>query len=80
MKTRFSLLLSSLVLMGGCTIGPDYVKPSSTIPDAFHNAQGLAKPGTIDKNWWESFHDPILTQLVTKALESNYDLPFQTHS
>lgn len=74
MKLKSSLLLSSLLLMGGCTIGPDYVQPSSTIPDAFHNAQGLTKPGTIDKNWWESFHDPILTQLVTKALESNYDI------
>jgi multidrug efflux system outer membrane protein len=74
MKFKASLLLSSLLLMSGCSIGPDYVKPSSTIPDTFHNAQGLTNQGVIDKNWWESFHDPILTQLVTKALESNYDI------
>ena len=74
MKTKSSLLLSSLLLMGGCSIGPDYVKPTSSVPDLFHNAQEVAYQGVIDKNWWESFHDPVLTQLVTKALESNYDI------
>lgn len=74
MKINASLLLSSLLLISGCSIGPDYVKPESTIPDTFHNAQGLVKQEAIDKNWWERFHDPILTQLVIKALESNYDL------
>lgn len=74
MKTNSSLLLSSLLLLSGCSIGPDYVKPTSSVPDTFHNAQALVKPGVIDKNWWESFHDPILTQLVTKALVSNYDI------
>lgn len=74
MKTKSSLLLLSLLLMGGCSIGPDYVKPTSSVPDVFHNAQESVKAGVIDKTWWESFHDPILTQLVTKALESNYDI------
>ena len=74
MKTKSSLLLLSLLLMGGCSIGPDYVKPTSSVPDLFHNAQEVAYQGVIDKNWWESFHDPVLTQLVTKALESNYDI------
>lgn len=74
MKINSSLLLSSLLLLSGCSIGPDYVKPTSSVPDTFRNAQALTKSGEIDKNWWESFHDPILTQLVTKALESNYDI------
>lgn len=78
MKTKSSLLLSSLLLMGGCSIGPDYVKPTSLVPDAFHNGQENSKSGMIDKTWWESFHDPILTGLVTKALESNYDIAIST--
>ena len=77
MKTKSSLLLSSLLLMSGCSIGPDYIKPTSAVPDTFHNSdanQSDLKKGIIDKNWWESFHDPILTQLVTKALVANYDI------
>jgi multidrug efflux system outer membrane protein len=77
MKTKFSLLLSSLLFISGCSIGPDYIKPTSTVPDTFHNttaAQSDLQKGVIDKNWWESFHDPMLTKLVTKALESNYDI------
>lgn len=74
MKTKFSFLLSSLVLMGGCSIGPDYVKPTTTIPDTFQHEQGSAKQSMVDKNWWESFHDPLLTQLVARALISNYDI------
>ncbi|MDP1784788.1 MAG: TolC family protein [Sulfuricurvum sp.] len=77
MKINSSLLLSSLLLISGCSIGPDYLKPAIVTPDTFHNGdanQSLAKKGTIDKNWWESFHDPILTQLVTKALITNYDI------
>ena len=77
MKTKFSLLLSSILLISGCSIGPDYVKPTSSVPDTFHNttaANSDLQKGLIDKNWWESFHDPILTQLVTKALIANYDI------
>jgi multidrug efflux system outer membrane protein len=63
--------------MSGCSIGPDYVKPNTVTPETFHNTdanQSLIQKGMIDKNWWESFHDPILTQLVTKALITNYDI------
>lgn len=77
MNTNTSLLLASLLLMSGCSIGPDYVKPTSSTPEAFHSAeanQSTPQKVAIDKNWWESFHDPILTQLVTKALSSNYDI------
>ena len=75
MKTKLSLLLA--LLISGCSIGPDYVKPTSTVPDTFHNSdanQSDLKKAIIDKNWWESFHDPLLTQLVTKALIANYDI------
>lgn len=77
MKTKSLLLLSSLLFVSGCTIGPDYVKPTSSVPDTFHSAdanQSDLQKGVIDKSWWESFHDPILTQLINKALISNYDL------
>jgi multidrug efflux system outer membrane protein len=75
MKTKLSLLLA--LFISGCSIGPDYVKPTSTVPDTFHNSdanQSDLKKAIIDKNWWESFQDPLLTQLVTKALIANHDI------
>ena len=72
MKTKLSFILT--LFISGCGIGPDYVKPSTPAPASFHNEQGVAKQGMIDKKWWESFHDPVLTQLVTKAQIANYDI------
>lgn len=75
MKTNLSLLLA--LFISGCSIGPDYVKPVSAVPQTFHNSdtsQSIVQKATIDKNWWESFHDPLLTQLVTKALIANHDI------
>lgn len=77
MKIKFSLTLSAVVLMSGCSIGPDYKQPTVTPPAVFHHAdanQSITLTSSIDKNWWESFNDPILTDLVTKALMSNYDI------
>lgn len=77
MKINSYLAFASLLFVSGCSIGPDYAKPASSVPDAFYNAdvnQSDLQKGVIDKSWWESFRDPILTQLVTKALVSNYDI------
>ena len=59
-------------LLGGCALGPDYVRPELPKADAFPEAgQGGA---AISAEWWKSLGDPELDALVAKALLANTDL------
>jgi multidrug efflux system outer membrane protein len=70
MMPRFVLL--SAILLGGCTLGPDYVRPELPKADVFPEA---GKGGAaISAEWWKSFGDPQLDALVAKALVANADL------
>ncbi|MBN2870197.1 MAG: efflux transporter outer membrane subunit [Campylobacterales bacterium] len=64
-----SLVLT--LLLGGCTIGPDYAKPDIAVPEAFRDANGSA---AIDTRWWSRFNDPELSAAVEQALKTNDDL------
>jgi len=72
-----ALLLSSS-LTAGCMVGPDYKQPDA--PMAAHyisrsGSHGESSTSTysIDQ-WWEGFGDPLMSTLVTKALEQNLEL------
>lgn len=67
--TALSLALTA------CAVGPDYVKPASTMPQAFHHA-GLATtaaPPALEV-WWTHFNDPALTRIIERVLAQNLDL------
>ncbi len=56
------------VLVTGCTVGPDYVRPSIVAPDAYkETAAGwkVAQPRAdqLRGAWWEMFGDPQLNAL-----------------
>jgi NodT family efflux transporter outer membrane factor (OMF) lipoprotein len=62
----------------GCAVGPDY-RPAPISLGAFHNASAVrdmnrASPAPPLDQWWSGFHDPLLTQIVERALEQNLDL------
>lgn len=63
------------IFLGGCAIGPDYAKPSTTSPAAFRHADSNASLSySIDEQWWKNFNDPKLTESIEKALAHNHDL------
>ncbi len=65
------------LLLGGClAVGPDYRPPSFEAPSGFAEAPGPDRTNAVlpDTAWWESFQDPVLTDLVAKALASNLDV------
>jgi NodT family efflux transporter outer membrane factor (OMF) lipoprotein len=74
-----TLLLASASL-AGCAVGPDYKKPELAAPSSFVGTaavSGRAAPASIaadDAAWWSGFGDPILTDLVGKALSKNLDI------
>jgi multidrug efflux system outer membrane protein len=72
---NFSLSLILAGLLGGCAIGPDYVRPDITVPDTFVNHKtGASKDNAIDVQWWKTFGDDTLTQAVEQALNTNFDI------
>jgi len=71
-RASLALLLSTAAL-GGCMLGPDYRRPALEVPASYASLPGNATQ-TADTEWWKSFGDPVLDQLVTDALASNKDL------
>ncbi len=60
-------------------VGPDYKRPDSNIPTEFAIANNATAKqdqmsAPISSTWWELFQDPVLNDLVAKALENNTDI------
>lgn len=80
MKRKLSALLfagSSVVLLGGCMTGPDYVPPQMQVPDAWHQAVekdlDTKKPSAL-QSWWTLFGDDMLNDLIAEAATNNPNL------
>ncbi|MGE5946101.1 MAG: TolC family protein, partial [Betaproteobacteria bacterium] len=75
---RRTLLASLLALvLGGCMIGPDYVRPPADAPAAWRLSERDARD-LANTAWWEQFDDPVLNDLVDTALRENKDLMIAT--
>ena len=66
------------VLLTGCAVGPDYVRPDVRMPERFAGqaaVEGRQAAASADlAAWWTGFGDPQLTRYVALALEQNLDL------
>lgn len=81
MRARPHLLaVSSACYLAGCTVGPDFHRPDPGAPAAWWRSSpadvGSAPVpgGTVDASWWNEFHDPELSSLVTRLAKQNIDL------
>lgn len=73
---RLVLTLSVLVL-SGCTMGPNYQRPKLAMPGEFRGAPaagGGSAPSIADTKWQDLFPDQTLNQMVSTALIHNFDL------
>ncbi|WP_256575719.1 MULTISPECIES: efflux transporter outer membrane subunit [unclassified Pseudomonas] len=78
---QWPLRLSSVLLvvsLSACTVGPDFRKPEGVQigewaqPARTAPSQAVAEP--LSERWWEVFHDPQLSALTQRAMNSNLDL------
>ena len=65
--------VAALTAAAGCKVGPDYHPPKEEVPGAFAAAPQNAPPADIER-WWESFHDPALSRLISRAVQANLDV------
>ncbi|MFM0511982.1 efflux transporter outer membrane subunit [Paraburkholderia sp. RL17-373-BIF-A] len=69
-----ALLLAGLSLgLGGCLLGPDYVRPTVPTPATFRFEASEAAE-VANAMWWEQFGDPVLNDLIAAALADNKDV------
>ena len=64
-----------VLLLSGCTLGPDYLRPKVLTPENHRGVEGAVTTDSIaDLPWWELFKDTTLQELTRQALRNNYDL------
>lgn len=78
----------SLLLAGGCAVGPDFSKPAAPPADAYAvspvatastaiaggEAQRFVRGADLSSDWWTLFHSAPLNALIEHSLTSNPDL------
>ncbi|MDZ7281466.1 efflux transporter outer membrane subunit [Sphingomonas sanguinis] len=75
---RKQLSLIPLLLLGACTVGPNYAGPPKAIGSAATPPAGFARADTTlattapaVADWWTTLNDPMLNWLEERALASN---------
>jgi multidrug efflux system outer membrane protein len=81
-SVRLAPLVAAAVaatLLTACAVGPNYQAPEPPVADgigeSFDNAEAatFSKDGDVGE-FWQTFHDATLENLVTQALAANHDL------
>jgi len=60
--------------LSGCVFGPRYERPQTPLPAQFRGGGTPSTESIADRKWLDLFQDETLRQLVTAALERNFDV------
>lgn len=78
MIVRKILFQGALLLLAGCTVGPEFRRPAppsaSTYLAPGETGDAAAKPGNAPARWWTAFKSPEMDALVDQALANNKSL------
>jgi outer membrane protein, multidrug efflux system len=76
MRKFIILAAVTAALAAGCEVGPDYKPPTITVRSDFAETASTQPSGAVlaSLQWWETFHDPELNSLVSRAVRGNLDL------
>jgi outer membrane protein TolC len=79
-KLVYIFFVAGSFLVTGCvTVGPDYVRPEIPAPQkwtAKSPVGSTAEPrdSSALATWWATLNDPLLSDLIDRALKNNFDL------
>ncbi len=77
---RKNLALSGLILLlGACSVGPDYERPDVSVPSAYKELpkdwkEASPRDDAKRGDWWKIFNDPLLNALEAQIDISNQNL------
>ena len=76
--SRWATAAGTLLLLTGCTVGPNFRRPAPPPVPAWRNAPSgdaaIRLTTDPDPRWWAAFGDPLLTELIVTAIRQNLDL------
>jgi outer membrane protein, multidrug efflux system len=68
-------LAAFLLLSAGCTVGPNYTRPDTVVPQQWAEIPERINTGSADVvQWWTTFGDESLNSLIERAARSNKNL------
>lgn len=78
-KEIFGRFMAGLIVLflfiGGCAVGPDYIKPTVTEPKQWIEEDPKIKKELVDiSQWWKVLNDPVLDELIDMAYKQNLPL------
>ena len=70
---RLPSLLAAL-LLGACSLGPDYKQPPLDTPAAWRATPASAAQAWPSAEWWRGFRSPELNRMIDDARQSSFDI------
>lgn len=71
---RLAPLLGASLLATACAVGPDYQRPALGAVSVINATPTVASAAEPEASWWRVFEDPVLDDLVSRALLGNLDV------
>lgn len=72
-KLAAALVAGAVILPGCAAVGPDYTPPQMSVPDTWSKDDQAAEAPS-PAQWWQGLNDPVLADLIQRAVEENRDL------
>lgn len=77
-KARLALAVGTALLLSGCAVGPDFLRPQSSLPEQYSEVPAASAKAEaaapVNPEWWKLFEDATLDALIAQALVNNQDL------
>jgi len=69
----------TIIAIAGCTLGPDYNRPSLDVPESYHASATETNDLTVtnsfaDASWQQVMTDPQLQAYINEALTNSWDI------
>lgn len=68
------ILATAAAMTGPAANAYDHILSADSMPQSWQMTQQCYQTLPIDDDWWQSFQDPILSQLIEKAVANNYNI------
>jgi multidrug efflux system outer membrane protein len=66
--------LPFVLLIAGCDLGPDYLRPELELPVTYRATSATAATAWPAEDWWHGFNSPDLNDLEDQARTQNLDI------